>query len=107
MEEPVLARTNDPVPYVHLASPGRKHACPNSAACWSPAIPAMGISAPKCPDEETPATELDGTMRGSMGDGMPNESSRSRSHSPVRMSINMVREALDGSETCTAPSVSF
>ena len=22
-----------PVPYVHLASPGAKHACPNSAAC--------------------------------------------------------------------------
>ena len=36
--------TNTPaVPKVFFAMPGLKHACPNSAACWSPASPRMGI----------------------------------------------------------------
>jgi hypothetical protein len=30
---PVLTSKKAPVPYVHLASPGRKHVCPKSAAC--------------------------------------------------------------------------
>ena len=31
--EPVFISMNAPVPYVHLASPTAKQACPNSAAC--------------------------------------------------------------------------
>ena len=34
------------MPYVFFAWPASKHACPKRAACWSPAMPAMGISAP-------------------------------------------------------------
>ena len=34
--------TKLPVPYVAFASPGAKQPCPKSAACWSPAIPAIG-----------------------------------------------------------------
>ena len=33
------------MPYVFFASPGDKHACPKSAACWSPAMPAIGTLA--------------------------------------------------------------
>ena len=32
---------------VFFASPAVKQVCPNSAACWSPAAPAIGISPPK------------------------------------------------------------
>ena len=35
-----------------FTSPGSKHICPNKAACWSPAIPQIGNSAPKI-DEST------------------------------------------------------
>jgi len=34
---------------VFLVSPALKQACPKSAACWSPAIPAMGMPAPSFP----------------------------------------------------------
>ena len=37
-----------PVPKVLLASPLVKQVWPNSAACWSPAAPAILISPPKC-----------------------------------------------------------
>ena len=37
---PTLTSRNEPVPYVFLDMPGSTHACPKSAACWSPAIAA-------------------------------------------------------------------
>ena len=43
---PVFISRKQPVPYVFFASPGAKQVCPKSAACWSPAHPAMGISTP-------------------------------------------------------------
>jgi hypothetical protein len=42
---PVFCRRKHPVPYVFFVSPGDTHICPKSAACWSPAIPAIGTSA--------------------------------------------------------------
>ena len=33
--------------YVFFASPSEKQVCPNKAACWSPAAPAIGIALPK------------------------------------------------------------
>src|SRR4029450_10116790 len=39
---PGLSSMKHPVPYVFFAAPGVRHACPNSAACWSPATPAIG-----------------------------------------------------------------
>ena len=44
-----LARRKQPVPYVFLASPVRKHAWPNNADCWSPAAPAIGTLEPRKP----------------------------------------------------------
>src|SRR5437868_438168 len=42
---PTFNSTKLPVPYVFLAIPGVKQACPNNAACWSPATPEIGIPA--------------------------------------------------------------
>ena len=71
---PVLASTNDPVPYVHLASPGEKHAWPNSAACWSPAMPAIGRSRPTNAAGSVRADHPgDGTTSGSARGGTPQQ----------------------------------
>src|SRR4051794_11404534 len=43
---PMLTNPNEPVPYVFFVMPGAKHACPNSAACWSPAMPEIGSARP-------------------------------------------------------------
>ena len=43
---PTLVSTNEPVPYVFFVMPGSTHACPNSAACWSPAMPLTGTASP-------------------------------------------------------------
>src|SRR5439155_16987188 len=40
--EPRFVNTNEPVPYVFFVMPGATQACPNSAACWSPAMPDTG-----------------------------------------------------------------
>ena len=51
------------MPYVFFASPGEWQAWPKSAACWSPAIPAIGTSTPsivavaQIPDEGTTLRE--------------------------------------------------
>src|SRR3954468_13131894 len=42
---PTFISTNDPVPYVFFVMPVVKHACPKSAACWSPAMPLIGTPA--------------------------------------------------------------
>ena len=39
---PVFVSKKQPVPYVHLVSPGLTQNWPKSAACWSPAIPVIG-----------------------------------------------------------------
>ena len=45
---PVFISRKPPVPKVLFASPLVKQVWPNSAACWSPAAPAILISPPKC-----------------------------------------------------------
>ena len=42
---PVFWSRKQPVPYVFFASPGATHIWPKSAACWSPAMPAIGSPA--------------------------------------------------------------
>ena len=37
------------VPYVFFTSPALKQVCPNSAHCWSPAIPEIGTLTPPFP----------------------------------------------------------
>ena len=91
---PVCINAKQPVPYVFFTKPERKQACPNSAACWSPAIPAMGISLPNKSPSVTAITPLDGTIRGSIDRGTPNSESIDSSHVHVFRSMSSVREAL-------------
>src|SRR3989338_8856315 len=74
---PVFIRTNRPVPYVFLNIPGLKHPWANVAACWSPAIPAMGIGRPEragmfpaAVGDTLVATPLDGTILGRIAIGI-------------------------------------
>ena len=58
---PVLSSMKHPVPYVFLAAPTSWHACPNNAACWSPAIPAIGTPRGSQPRSAvSPTTPEDG-----------------------------------------------
>src|SRR5277367_3603697 len=105
--DPVLTSTNDPVPYVHLAAPCSKHACPNSAACWSPAIPAMGTDRPrKAVGSVCPTTPVDATTSGSACGGTPNSEHISVDHCPASMSNSSVLDAFEASVTCSRPPVS-
>ncbi len=54
----------------------------------------------------TPATPLDGTMRGSIARGTPNNESIAGSQSPVARFMSIVLDAFEGSVACTAPLVS-
>ena len=85
--------------------PGSKQPCPNSAACWSPAIPAIGIEVPSSCACATTAQES--TTVGRQAGGTPNMSSISASHWPVCRSSSSVRLALETSVRCAAPPVSF
>ena len=44
--EPVLIKTNAPVPKVLFTDPLEKQHCPIAAACWSPATPQIGMDLP-------------------------------------------------------------
>ncbi len=89
--------------------PGSKQAWPNSAACWSPAMPLIGdavdaVDAAR--DDAEPARRR--PHLGQRGrSGTPNRSHSSVDHASVRMSNSIVRDALDDSVACTAPPVSF
>src|SRR5437879_10050480 len=83
--------------------PGWVHAWPNSAACWSPAMPAIGTARPPANSVVSPYTSLDDDTAGNTERGTPNTSSSSSSQSPVRRLKSMVRDALLGSVTCTRP----
>ncbi|CFE02707.1 Uncharacterised protein [Bordetella pertussis] len=86
--------------------PGVKQACPNVAACWSPATPAMGIEPPSHSGRVSPMRALLGAMRGNMPRGMFKRARISSDQSWACRSNSMVREALLGSVLCTAPPVS-
>ena len=102
---PVFISTKQPVPYVFFAIPSEKQHWPNRAACWSPAIPAMGISSPNTSALHIPTISLLSTTRGRALWGMPSSLSMVSSQRSLRMSNSMVREALVTSVTKEAPSV--
>jgi len=91
---PVFISRKQPVPYVFLHSPGSKQPCPNNAACWSPATPAMGISLLNTPGVVNPYTQLEGFTSGNIDFGISNLVRISSSHSKVWILNNMVLEAL-------------
>ena len=87
--------------------PGVKQAWPNSAACWSPAIPPICRLPPRCCGSVSPKTSLDGRTSGSIARGTSRAPASSSSQSPVWMLKSIVREALVTSVTCSLPPVSF
>jgi hypothetical protein len=92
---------------VFFVMPGSKQACPNSAACWSPAMPLTGTPAPTAvPSAVTPKRPLDGRTSGRHDAGTSNRSSSSGAHERARMSNSMVRLAFDASVACSRPPVS-
>ena len=85
--------------------PGSRHAWPNRAACWSPAMPDTGMpAATPVPSAVTPNRPLEGRTSGRALAGTPNRSSSSSDHANERMSNSIVRLALDGSVANTPPS---
>ena len=101
------------MPKVHFAMPGRVQRCPKSAACWSPAIPAIGIAAPRSAGTLSPTTPAESTIAGSIARGTPNSAHSSSLHAqpaapawaPIAASI--VRDAFEASVACTRPPVRF
>jgi hypothetical protein len=87
--------------------PGRRHIWPKSAACWSPAMPAIGTRSIPSDGDVCPYTSLDDRTAGSMLSGTPNRRSRSGSQARVWMLKSIVRDALLTSVTWHAPLVSF
>ena len=103
---PLFISRKHPVPYVFFTDPGSTHICPNRAACWSPAIPAMGTLCAKIVVLVAPYTSLDDFTAGIIEAGISNSSSSSSSHCRVWMLKSIVRDALLTSVTCTSPRVS-
>ena len=103
---PVCSSAKQPVPYVFFDSPGRKHAWPTSAACWSPRDAGNGDRRPQMLGSASPTTLELGTMRGSIVARNVEQPSMSSSQSPVARFISIVRDALEKSVTCVRPLVS-
>ncbi len=86
--------------------PGSKQAWPMVAACWSPATPRMGISAPNRLFSVTPKSAAQSSTSGSMAFGTRRMSSSSSSQAFVAMLYISVRLALVASVTWDFPPVS-
>ncbi len=89
------------MPYVFLAIPGSKQACPNVAACWSPALPATAISAPSKSARARPTIRLAAVTLGRIERGTPNSDSRCSSQASADRLNSDVRDALLTSVTCS------
>ena len=85
--------------------PGWKQAWPMAAACWSPAMPAIGIAAPSRAGSVVPYPVEQSRISGSSARGTRKASSISSHQSPVRRLQSRVRLALVASVACTRPPV--
>ena len=104
---PVFMSMKHPVPYVFFTIPGLRHACPKRAACWSPAMPAIGTGAP---NSRVCAVHLARRRapRAASQRGTPKISQQLVVPlAPSSMSNSIVRDALLTSVTCTLPPVRF
>lgn len=90
-----------------FAIPFWKHACPNRAACWSPATPQMGIGVPSMFGCVFPNCALESFTCGRMLLGMFSVSSSFWSQVSVLMLYRSVLDALEWSVACVCPCVSF
>ena len=104
---PVFIKRKQPVPYVFLLFPASKQHCPNNAACWSPATPAIGIGCPRIEAAVCPYISEEAFTSGSMQTGISNLQSSSSSQQRSWMLYNMVREALVTSVAKIPPLVSL
>jgi hypothetical protein len=84
---------------VFFAIPARWQPWPKSAACWSPAIPAIGIAVPSTSGATMPNAWRRRVDVGQDRARHAQNLSSSSSQSPVRMLKSCVREAFDGSVT--------
>jgi hypothetical protein len=80
---PVFWSMKQPVPYVFLVRPASVHSCPKSAACWSPAMPAIGTPASPA-TLASPYTSLDARTSGSTLRGTRQSCSSSSSQARSR-----------------------
>ena len=85
--------------------PGRKQACPISAACWSPAIAAIGIASPNISGRVAPKSPPVACTSGNSRRGMPSASLNSASQARRCRSNSIVREAFVTSVACNLPPV--
>ena len=92
---PAFMRTKQPVPYVFFAMPGAKQAWPKRAACWSPAMPPIGMAAPRSEASVSPKTPEEGRTAGSSDGGTPSSRRMSSSQASREMLKSRVREALE------------
>ena len=83
--------------------PISKQAWPKVAACWSPRMPAIGVSMRRSFLRPYPYTSEEDLISGSIDIGMPMSFAMSSFQSRVSMFMSMVREALVTSVTCTPP----
>ena len=104
---PAFISMNPPVPKVTFTSPSERHCWPNRAACWSPMDPAIGTDTPTSAGSVVPNTHPVGRISGRASIGTPRIPARAGSHARVRMSMSMVRDALEWSVACTRPPVRF
>ena len=102
---PVFIITKQPVPYVFFTMPGLIHIWPNKAACWSPAIPEIGISPSKCSFTVCPYISLLCFTSGSIPAGIPKTCSSSSSHFMLWILKSIVLQALVTSVTYVLPCV--
>ena len=91
---PVFIRRKQPVPYVFFTSPASKQHCPKSAACWSPAAPAIGILPAMTELSVYPYIQLDGFTSGSIDSGILSLLISSLSQHSLCISKSIVLEAL-------------
>ena len=104
---PVCWRMKQPVPYVFFALPASKQPWPYNAACWSPAMPAIGSARPKRDASVSAATPLLSTTEGIIAAGMFSSLSMWSSQRPSRRLYSIVRDAFVASMTCARPPVSL
>src|SRR5258708_17665523 len=101
----VCMSTKEPVPYVFFAMPAVVQACPNRAACWSPAMPAIGAAMP--PNVAGSVVEMppdESTTRGGFGGVTPQRLSLSLLPSPLLLSHNRGRDAVYAVVTWARPA---
>ncbi len=103
---PALHHKNAPVPIVSFAWPASRQRWPNSEACWSPTLAPIIARPPQTDASVTAIWPAVGATAGSICAGMPNRPSIAASQVPAARLNSIVRDAIDGSVTCTAPPVS-